>query len=462
MGRNATILFDDNSVSKLIKLGTGFTQGNGPSPLQFNFCQQILIFKLEFGMIIFDIPWNHLKLNTFNAQIHLQPPLAPNNLPALQSPAPAPVPAPVPVLAPGPDPELEEARVAAQNQRQLKGKVEGFADDTNAMGEAKRESLHGIKLFLTDFARVSGLKVNFDKCILMVVGTGGTVPDYFYETGFRVDNKATILGMTIYTDLTLLTENFNVTIEQLLHLRNYWSQFNLSLPGRLAIAKTLMLSRLGYLGSIISPTEMQIKNIVYGFVKGKLNVSQQRITVPVDLGGLGMFNLDHYLIALKCTWVKRASLKQSNLWSYCLNEIGVPDPDNKPRIELNGDLFPVLNPLTDAAEIFYTATLKCDNNILESKINNPRIFGEPNLGNRFQNLSFNNVRDEGDRYIIQNLKFKYIIDIGNLAELSQKIGFAITPDTYSALTAAVKFLKTNKFLTETRVTQVFRNNKLSS
>jgi hypothetical protein len=67
------------------------------------------------------------------------------------------------------------------------------------------------------------------------------------------------------------------------------------------VAKTLMLSRLGYLGSIISPNPEQmaeIKNIIYGFVKGKLNVAHGRITAPIDKGGLGMIDLDHYLIAL--------------------------------------------------------------------------------------------------------------------------------------------------------------------
>jgi hypothetical protein len=101
------------------------------------------------------------------------------------------------------------------------GKIEGFADDTNGMGEAKRESLFEVKSILVDFAKVSGLKVNFDKCILMAVGTDGAVPDYFAETGFRVDNKALILGMTIYSDLNKLSENFDATIDKLLQLRNF-------------------------------------------------------------------------------------------------------------------------------------------------------------------------------------------------------------------------------------------------
>jgi hypothetical protein len=43
----ASITFDDGTESKIFDLEIGNTQGNGPSPLQFNFCEQILLFKIE-------------------------------------------------------------------------------------------------------------------------------------------------------------------------------------------------------------------------------------------------------------------------------------------------------------------------------------------------------------------------------------------------------------------------------
>jgi hypothetical protein len=38
----------DSGLSEEFDLELGSTQGNGPSPLQFNFSEQILIFKVEF------------------------------------------------------------------------------------------------------------------------------------------------------------------------------------------------------------------------------------------------------------------------------------------------------------------------------------------------------------------------------------------------------------------------------
>ena len=69
-GRNATIMFDDGTLSRQFSLETGAPQGNSPSPLQYNFCEQIAILKLELDPRIssifthFDIPRHH--------QLHLR------------------------------------------------------------------------------------------------------------------------------------------------------------------------------------------------------------------------------------------------------------------------------------------------------------------------------------------------------------------------------------------------------
>jgi hypothetical protein len=51
-GRHANILFDDGSKGQNFLLECGNAQGNPPSPLQFNFCEEILLIKLEYGRLI--------------------------------------------------------------------------------------------------------------------------------------------------------------------------------------------------------------------------------------------------------------------------------------------------------------------------------------------------------------------------------------------------------------------------
>jgi exonuclease III len=45
--RTASIIFDDGSISVPFNLGTGRAQGDNKSPIEYNFAQQILIFKIE-------------------------------------------------------------------------------------------------------------------------------------------------------------------------------------------------------------------------------------------------------------------------------------------------------------------------------------------------------------------------------------------------------------------------------
>jgi hypothetical protein len=51
-GRTANIIFDDSSRGPDFPLECGNAQGNSPSPLQFNFGEQILLFKIELSPVI--------------------------------------------------------------------------------------------------------------------------------------------------------------------------------------------------------------------------------------------------------------------------------------------------------------------------------------------------------------------------------------------------------------------------
>ena len=58
-GRNAYILYDDGGSSTSFPLETGAPQGNPPSPVQYNFGEQILLLKIELDPRIASV-FNHL------------------------------------------------------------------------------------------------------------------------------------------------------------------------------------------------------------------------------------------------------------------------------------------------------------------------------------------------------------------------------------------------------------------
>ena len=165
-GRNALILLDDNSLSRQFALETGAPQGNAPSPLQYNFCEQIALIKIELDPRIASV-YNHMLAPRIGA---LFPVAGAPDL--LERPDPAPRPGPVPAPVPLQDPV--RARVhdpfALESNRET-DKVESFADDKTATFRATREGLAAICEILEIFASFSGLRCNMEKSVIMYVGS---------------------------------------------------------------------------------------------------------------------------------------------------------------------------------------------------------------------------------------------------------------------------------------------------
>jgi exonuclease III len=440
-GRKACILFDDNTSSEPVNLGTGFTQGNGPSPLQFNFCQEILIIKFEFDSRIKSIVWYNPR-NLINEQVQMATP------PRREQPQRAALPGPDPATAP----EQPETHPPATDPDGNGGKVEGFADDTSVLAKAEQTALTAIKENLLDFEKFSGLKVNFDKCVILTMGCGGTVPDFISNSGFQVSDRITILGMEIFNNTELLNQNFNRTISQLICIRNFWTRFNLSMPGRITVAKTLMLSRLGYLGCIIDPDPEQlaeIEKIIYSFIKGKLVVAEKRIAADPATGGLGMINIADYLVALKCSWIVRARRNILDHWSFFLHRTGIADLEKFGEFQTSFDQYPIINAIVQAVRKVHKFNLHINNNILESGLlNNPVFF----TGNRTGVLEPGMLAACGlANENPQHLKISSILNLGTMAikpieVLNQELNANFTAEVYHLLKNASKDIFKRKII----------------
>jgi hypothetical protein len=148
-GRKACFLWDDSTYSKTFKLKTGRAQGDGPSPLQYNFAEQILLFKLELD-------------------------------PGLQS-----------VL----EPALNAARIPdppawfrPEVGRKI-NKVEALADDTTVVMRCNENSINILKSTLEAFGTLSGLECNLEKTNIMPVGGDPKLafPKQYRLHGYRPD-----------------------------------------------------------------------------------------------------------------------------------------------------------------------------------------------------------------------------------------------------------------------------------
>ncbi len=282
--RRACIILDNGFYSDFFDLLRGNAQGDTVSPYIFNLGFQILLFKLTFALQIeglIDFPGH------------------PENLP------------PLPALV-------------STYQR----KVFAFADDANMIVKLEYNSLAIIKQVLSDFGILSGLECNVDKTTILPIGPNIPIDPRIMDLGFKIVNSVTILGLTIEGNSGDVNGNFITILSKIRREVQHWSRFNLSLPGRIAIAKTMMYSQINYLGCFLEiPTEIltQYDTLITNFVKGNMNIAKHRLYKHPSNGGLGLFNLSTFLGAQHCTWVRR-SLALDEQWKieffYRIN--GVP------------------------------------------------------------------------------------------------------------------------------------------
>ncbi len=204
------------------------------------------------------------------------------------------------------------------------------------LGTYGYDSLSALKLVLVNFASFSGLRCNMDKTAIMQIGRQIPVPDQVRNLGFALCTETKILGMNISADPALWMSNFDTILTNIRKKISFWERFCLSLSGRICVIKSLLISPLSHLGSFMMPSKPLLNNIqkaLDNFAKGKLNISVSKITISVEAGGLGLFNVEEFLMSQQCCWVFRAKNSCRDNWRNDIFEIRLwqppsPQPQN--------------------------------------------------------------------------------------------------------------------------------------
>jgi exonuclease III len=268
--REACVILNQNKLGKTFKLKRGNAQGDTISPYLFNICYQVLLLKFEFDLQIKDIP-------------------VPVQAPPNQSIRPAPLTTPVSYCA---------------------KRVFAFADDCNITCSKCPNNLLRIKEILRNFAHISGLECNVDKSNILVFGSANTINEGLDTHGFKIETTLKILGMEICNNFEeMLSKNDDRLTRKLNDQVTKWDRFNLSLPGRIEISKTMLYSQLCYLGCFLDfggVTYEKWENIIANFAQGNLRLSKDRIFQQCCDGGLGLFRMLDFLGSQKATWIIRA------------------------------------------------------------------------------------------------------------------------------------------------------------
>ena len=66
-------------------------------------------------------------------------------------------------------------------------------------------------------------------------------------------NTFTILGFDIDSKLERLDKNNDRILDKIISIIKKWKPYNLSLRGRLTIAKTMLISQITYISTVLTP-----------------------------------------------------------------------------------------------------------------------------------------------------------------------------------------------------------------
>ncbi len=281
-GRNAAVRLADDKLSPAFDLGRGHAQGDSPSPILYNLAAQIVIFKIE--------------LNPLMKRLRTDPVIIPENF----------------VHAP-----LYKHKGLGQTNIN-----ESFADDSSNLVLLDMESLSELKQVLDNFRTLSGLSCNLEKSFVMRIGNlNGTISDDILGLGFNFVDKITLLGFTLQNYGNISSTNYEKVMIKVENLTRFWERFDLSIGGKLSIYKSLLLPQINYIASILTPPDnvvARLNDTMEKFVAGGLNIRKSKLYSPIKEGGVGMLDLNDFISALQCSWIKWCHRNIIDNWRYQL------------------------------------------------------------------------------------------------------------------------------------------------
>jgi hypothetical protein len=222
--------------------------------------------------------------------------------------------------------------------------------------------------------------------------------------------------MDIDANISELDENFSKTIVGLKKSVDYWKRYNLSLPGRINVIKSLLFSQILYLGSFLMPNPDKIRamqRILDDFAIGSMNFARDRITQPISMGGLGLFDIEKFLISQQAKWVFKAHQSSRDNWRYMLRCIFNGNVLSASPDLIKKESNPVLYGISESYSKFRISLDSSNCNFVNSFIiGNPIFFRGPGDKSKL-NLSYLLLQEAGD-CVITRMKARDFFNVNGI------------------------------------------------
>ncbi|WP_176696360.1 reverse transcriptase domain-containing protein, partial [Candidatus Ichthyocystis sparus] len=196
----------------------------------------------------------------------------------------------------------------------LESKISLYADDTIFFLTPKKNHLNALLKDLDQFAELSGLRPNYDKCIILRLGSlhGTTFKLPCNSTLVWSDGPIDILGIHIPKRIDELVKiNIENKLQKMKKVLGPWKSTTLSLFGKVTLVNSLCTSQFTYLlMSLPSPNEIFYKKydeLVFNFIWNNKpeKIKRKYLYNSLDEGGVKLINLKALNLSLKASWVQK-------------------------------------------------------------------------------------------------------------------------------------------------------------
>ena len=233
--------------------------------------------------------------------------------------------------------DIEGVKVGQEEKKLVQ-----FADDTSPILKDKK-SLKPLFKLLDEYAKISGLTINTEKTEVMWIGTKAMSTEQV--AGLPPTKTAIkLLGVFItHNENEMMELNMEQKLRELSATFNLWNQRNLTIEGRILLAKSLGCSKFNYIASVIHITphyQKRIESCLYKFIWKGGGDKVKRTTIIRDYknGGLKMLDQEALQKKLSVKWVQHF-LDNSVIspWKSVLAEYIKPYGDLKLILTCNFD-----------------------------------------------------------------------------------------------------------------------------
>ena len=90
-----------------------------------------------------------------------------------------------------------------------------------------------------------------------------------------------------------MQDNLVKVLGKIEKIKNFWGMFHLSIPVRITVAKTYMLSQVCY----VEPNDdtiVHIEEIISNFVTYQNNFAESQVFLPIKEGRMGLFKIKDF------------------------------------------------------------------------------------------------------------------------------------------------------------------------